>query len=59
VLKAERASRVREAIAQLPPKQRATLILRTYHELSHQEIANILGSSVGASRRISFTRWGI
>jgi DNA-directed RNA polymerase specialized sigma24 family protein len=24
------------------------LILRTYHDLSHQEIADILGSSVGA-----------
>ena len=48
VLKAERALRVRAAIAQLPRKQRATLILRTYHEKSHQEIADILGSSVGA-----------
>jgi RNA polymerase sigma-70 factor (ECF subfamily) len=48
ILKDERAARVRAAIAQLPPKQRATLILRTYQELSHQEIAGILGSSVGA-----------
>jgi RNA polymerase sigma-70 factor (ECF subfamily) len=46
--RAERAVVVRRAIAGLPPKQRATLILRTYHELSHQQIANILGSSVGA-----------
>jgi RNA polymerase sigma-70 factor (ECF subfamily) len=44
----ERARAVRRAIAALPEKQRATLILRTYHELSHQEIAGILGSSVGA-----------
>ena len=29
-------------------KQRATLILRVYHELPHEEIADILGSSVGA-----------
>jgi len=48
MLKAERRARVRAAIAQLPRKQRATLILRTYHEMSHQEIAEILGSSVGA-----------
>jgi RNA polymerase sigma-70 factor (ECF subfamily) len=48
MMKAERAGRVRGAIAQLPPKQRATLILRTYHEMSHQEIADVLGSSVGA-----------
>ena len=33
---------------ELPPKQRATLILRMYHEMSHQEIARVLGSSVGA-----------
>ena len=48
LLRGERAAAVRRAIAQLPEKQRATLILRTYQELSHQEIADILGSSVGA-----------
>jgi len=48
LLRAERAVAVRHAIAQLPDKQRATLILRTYHDLSHREIAEILGSSVGA-----------
>lgn len=44
----EQARRVRAAIARLPEKQRATVILRLYHDLSHQEIANILGNSVGA-----------
>jgi RNA polymerase sigma-70 factor (ECF subfamily) len=34
----------------LPKKQRATLILRAYHGLSHQQIAEILGSSVGAAK---------
>ena len=48
LLREERASQVRAAVARLPRKQRATLILRVYHELSHQEIADILGSSVGA-----------
>ena len=48
LFRGERAVAVRRAIAALPEKQRATLILRTYHDLSHQEIANILGSSVGA-----------
>ena len=48
VAKGERAREVRAAIARLPPKQRATLILRTYHELPHDDIARILGSSVGA-----------
>ena len=48
LMRQETALRVRGAIARLPPKQRATLILRTYHELPHEEIAKILGSSVGA-----------
>jgi RNA polymerase sigma-70 factor, ECF subfamily len=48
LLRGERADQVRAAIAKLPRKQRAALILRTYHELSHQEIADMLGSSVGA-----------
>jgi RNA polymerase sigma-70 factor, ECF subfamily len=47
LLRDERAAAVRAAIAQLPKKQRATLILRVYHELRHEEIAAILGSSVG------------
>src|SRR5882672_7652849 len=58
VLKAERSARVRAAIAQLPRKQRATLILRTYHELSHQEIADLLGSSVGAVKANFFHALG-
>lgn len=48
MLREERAVAVRKAIASLPKKQRATLILRTYHDLSHQQIADVLGSSVGA-----------
>lgn len=48
LLKEERDARVRAAIAELPPRQRATLILRVYQEMSHQEIADVLGSSVGA-----------
>jgi RNA polymerase sigma-70 factor, ECF subfamily len=48
LMSAERAERVRAAIARLPRKQRATLILRVYQDLPHQEIARLLGSSVGA-----------
>jgi RNA polymerase sigma-70 factor (ECF subfamily) len=48
VLRDERARSVRRAIARLPKKQRATMILRMYHELPHEHIAAILGSSVGA-----------
>jgi RNA polymerase sigma-70 factor (ECF subfamily) len=50
LLRQERAARVRAAIAKLPPKQRATLVLRVYHELPHERIAEILGGSVGASK---------
>jgi RNA polymerase sigma-70 factor (ECF subfamily) len=48
LLREERAERVRAAIARLPRKQRATLILRVYHDLRHDEIARVLGGSVGA-----------
>src|SRR4029078_1131092 len=48
MLRGARAGQVRAAIARLPKKQRATLILRVYHELPHEAIAGILGSSVGA-----------
>ncbi len=58
LVRGERASQVREAISQLPPKQRATVILRVYHELSHEEIAGILGSSVGAVKANFFHALG-
>jgi RNA polymerase sigma-70 factor, ECF subfamily len=58
VLRVERAAQVRDAIARLPRKQRATLILRMYHELSHQEIADTLGSSVGAVKANFFHALG-
>jgi RNA polymerase sigma-70 factor (ECF subfamily) len=48
LLRDERAGQVRAAIARLPKKQRATLVLRVYHDLPHEEIAKALGSSVGA-----------
>ncbi len=41
------ASRVRDAVSRLPEKQRATLILKVFHDLTHEEVAGILGSSVG------------
>jgi len=50
LLREERAAEVREAIRRLPRKQRSTLILRIYHDLPHEEIAGILGSSVGAAK---------
>ena len=50
VIREERAKRVRAAIARLPDKQRATLILRAYHDLPHEEIARIMGNTVGAAK---------
>lgn len=44
----EQRTAVRRAVQALPPRQRTALILRTYHELSHQEVADIVGTSVGA-----------
>jgi RNA polymerase sigma-70 factor (ECF subfamily) len=58
LVRGERAAEVRAAIAQLPKKQRATVILRVYHELSHEEIAGILGSSVGAVKANFFHALG-
>jgi RNA polymerase sigma-70 factor (ECF subfamily) len=43
----ERGRQVRDAVQRLPNKQRATLILKIYHELTHEEVAAIVGSSVG------------
>ena len=58
VLREERGVRVRTAIARLPPKQRATLVLRMYQELSHEDIAGVLGSSVGAVKANFFHALG-
>ena len=46
----QRAAALRAAISRLPDKQRATLILRAYHDLPHEEIGRILETSAGASK---------
>ena len=50
LLRQEELTRVRHAIARLPEKQRATLLLRAYHDLPHEEIAQVLGTTAGASK---------
>ena len=58
MFRTQRAARVRAAIAKLPEKQRATLILRVYHDLPHEEIARALGSTVGAAKTNLFHALG-
>jgi RNA polymerase sigma-70 factor (ECF subfamily) len=58
LLRAERAAEVRAAIARLPRKQRAAVVLRVYHDLPHDQIARILGSSVGAVKANFFHALG-
>jgi len=44
----ERLRAVTQAIANLPPEQRAALVLREFEGLSYQEVAEILGASLPA-----------
>ncbi|HYB75112.1 MAG TPA: sigma-70 family RNA polymerase sigma factor [Candidatus Sulfotelmatobacter sp.] len=46
----ERDRAVAEAIASLPPQQRATLTLRVHQGLSHKEIAEVLDCSEGTAK---------
>ncbi|MEU0674594.1 SigE family RNA polymerase sigma factor [Streptomyces sp. NPDC006172] len=48
-LVAER-SRLEDALAQLPPKQRAVVVLRYYQDLSEKQVAQVLGCPVGTAR---------
>jgi RNA polymerase sigma-70 factor (ECF subfamily) len=57
-LYAERSAAVRAAVTRLPPKQRAVVVLRVYQQLSHEAIADILESSVGAVKANFFHALG-
>jgi len=46
-IKSEQAKQVQQAIQSLPTKQRATLILAYYQQLSFSEVATVLGCSIG------------
>jgi RNA polymerase sigma-70 factor (ECF subfamily) len=54
LLRNEKVSMVREAINNLPEKQRSALILREYDGLDYQEIAHILGQTVSAVKSLLF-----
>lgn len=47
VIHKEQREALRELISQLPYKQRITLILKIYHELTFLEIARVVDSSIG------------
>jgi len=47
VMKTEQAEQVRHAVQSLPAKQRATLVLAYYQQLSYPEVAEVMGCSVG------------
>ncbi|HEY3120928.1 MAG TPA: sigma-70 family RNA polymerase sigma factor [Vicinamibacteria bacterium] len=54
----EQARRVREAVSSLPEKQRATVILKIFHDLTHEEVAAIVGASVGTVKANLFHALG-
>ncbi|NMO38470.1 SigE family RNA polymerase sigma factor [Streptomyces sp. GMY01] len=43
-------SRIEAALAQLPPRQRAVVVLRYYQDLSERQVAEALGCPVGTAR---------
>ncbi len=43
-----------QALASLPPRQRAAVVLRYYEDLPEQRVAEILGCSVPAARSLVF-----
>ena len=53
-LKAEQTEQVRQAIELLPERQRATLVLAYYQQLSYPDVAEALGCSVGTVKTQMF-----
>ena len=47
VVRAEQKEQVRQALELLPARQRATLVLAYYQQLSYSEVAQVLGCSIG------------
>jgi RNA polymerase sigma-70 factor (ECF subfamily) len=47
LVRGQAADRVRRAVRELPDRQRMTVLLRVYEELSHKEISEIMDCPVG------------
>lgn len=54
ITKEEARQRVRIAIEKLPARQRATLLLAYYQQMSYPEVAKVLGCSVGTVKTQMF-----
>lgn len=54
MLRNEKVTMVRDAINNLPEKQRAALILREYDQMDYQEIANIMNLTVSSVKSLLF-----
>jgi RNA polymerase sigma-70 factor (ECF subfamily) len=52
--KAEQTEQVRQAIRSLPSRQRATLVLAYYQQLSYTNVAEVMGCSVGTVKTQMF-----
>jgi RNA polymerase sigma-70 factor, ECF subfamily len=49
-----RLNEIRRAIAQLPEKQRAAVLMHKYHEMEYSQIANVLNCSESAVKSLLF-----
>lgn len=54
MLRSESVIKVREAINNLPEKQRIALILREYDQMGYQEISDVLGQTVSSVKSLLF-----
>jgi RNA polymerase sigma-70 factor (ECF subfamily) len=47
LLRGESRAQLRRAVSELPDRQRMTVLLRVYEELSHKEIAEVMACPIG------------
>jgi len=58
LVRSARLAEVRAAIAELPPKYRAAVLMHKYHDLDYAEIARAMGCSVPAIKSLLFRAYG-